>query len=385
MSRRPAPWIASVSLHGAIAVMLWALASRVPVARVLRDDRPVELDIIAPPEAPPPTPETTPEPPPPRDETPPPVVAARAATARPTVRSNTVEPVTGATNAAGTVEPAPTPPTPAPPTPAPSVAPPMRAADILRASDDVAVRGAAERWLAPTAAVGHPERNIYGPAAGSGNGSDEALREVASAPTRAMMAGTVRDHRPTGSTEHDHVVSRRAMEEFNPVREIPGLGTAVHRAPMDHIASQSRTVTTGEAMAAEEFDQRHGSSFAGMTYGARMPEISYHVLKTELDVEQDASGAIRSVRVSRASGMRTFDVAAERALRAAMPQDAWTAGRSRWTRWRFEVSEAAPGWNPFNGNEGWTVISEQSGGVNLRMRVRVVAQHLLDDRRDAGA
>lgn len=381
MSRRPATWITSVALHGLAVLVLRVIPTPGAVTRATRDERPIDLDVIAAPE-----PERAPEPEPPPAPTntpPPPAAAARVvATTHPAMRTVTAEP---APSAAPSSAPSSAPPvtTNTPPTNTP---PPLRAADILRASDDVAVRGAAERWLPPAAATSRPERNIYGPAAGSGEAnSAERLREVAAGPTREMLAGTVRDHRPTGSTEHDHAVSRRAMEEFNPVREIPNLGPAVHRAPMDHIAAQSRTVTTGEAMAAEEFDQRHGSSFAGMTYGTRLPEISYHVLKTELDVEQDATGAIRAVRVSRASGMRTFDDAAQRALRAAMPQDSWTAGRARWTRWRFEVSEAAPGWNPFNGNEGWTVISEESGGVSLRMRVRVVAQHLLDDARDAGA
>lgn len=364
-----ATWIVSGVSHVVIAAALRLIPIRTRAAERPIEAPPVEMDVT---EAPP---ETAPTPPPPTPETAPaPTPAARAerSAARRALPArtasepeNTVEPVT----------PAPTPPVP-PPTPAPTPAP-MRAADLLRASSSLAVTGASEGWLAP-APLRRPDRNIFGGNATGEPPSPERLREIAGGPIRAALAETVRDHRPAGSGAHDTFVARRALESFDPVREIPGLGTAVRRAPVVTIPGVQRAVPRGEGGVAENFDQAHGASFAGMTLNTRMPDLRYPCLRADLDVDQDAAGTIRAVRVASTSGMRAFDAAAERAMREAMPEHPWTAGQPRSTRWRFEVSEAV-GASLTNGNEGWTVLGHESDGTRVRVRVRMISQRLTGD------
>lgn len=224
-----------------------------------------------------------------------------------------------------------------------------------------------------------PNRNIYGGNVTGEPPSPARLREIALGPARDALAGSVRDHRPAGSGAHDTFVARRALETFNPVREVPGLGTAVRTAPMVTVAGVQRAVPRGEGGVAENFDQAQGVSLAGMTLNTRMPDLRYRCLRADLDVDQDAAGAIRSVRVALPSGLRAFDVAAERAMREAMPEHPWTAGQARSSRWRFEVSEASAGPSFMSGNEGWTVLGTESDGMRVRVRVRMISQRLISD------
>ncbi len=362
-------WAVSGLAHVVVAATLRLIPIHARPAERFTEAPPVELEVAeTPPEVAPtptaPTPAVAPAPTP----------AARVerSTARRAVPSqsagdptNTVEPVTAA-------------PTPAPQTPAPTPSPaPMRAADLLRASSSLAVTGASEGWLAPSP-MRAPDRNIFGGNATGEPPSPERLREIAGGPTRAALADTVRDHRPAGSGAHDTFVARRALESFDPVREIPGLGAAVRRAPVVTIPGVQRAVPVGEGGVAENFDQAHGASFAGMTLNTRMPDLRYPCLRADLDVDQDAAGTIRAVRVANTSGMRAFDAAAERAMREAMPEHPWTAGQARSTRWRFEVSEAA-GVSLTNGNEGWTVLGHESDGTRVRVRVRMISQRVTGD------
>ncbi len=271
-------------------------------------------------------------------------------------------------------------PSPAPaqtPAPTPSPSPAPRAADLFRAASNLTVTGASEGWLQPAAAP-RPNRDLFGGNRTGEPPSPEQLRAIAAGPTQQALAGSVRDHRPAGAGVHDRFVARRAMEHFNPVREVPGLGAGVRRAPEITSEGQVRNVSGGEGGVADNFDHTHGTSFASMTRAARTSDMRYRCLRTDLDIEQDASGAIRAVRVAHASGMRAFDDAAERALREAMPEHPWTPGTGRATRWRFEVSEAV-GLSVTNGDEGWTVLGTESDGVRVRVRVRMLSQRLLGD------
>lgn len=390
MPRVPAALAVSFCAHGLACLVAWGAARRAPTApAVTADLAPVELAVLAPP-PPPETPEATPPPsaPTPPPATPPPPAAAARSTVRNAPAPHPAPTATG-TPSPGPVGPpgeAPTPPT-ATPSPGPSVTAPaprvLTATELLRGGESLATRGAAEGWMAPTA-VARPERSDWGTGGRRCEG-EACIAERALAPTRAGLAETARDHRPAGSGQADARTGRRALEELDLVRSVAGLGRAVERAPVVTIPGQRRTVGGGEAAVAEAFDQRHQSSFAGMTYGATTAARSYHLLAVELDVEQSPDGDIRALRVSRASGLAPLDAAAERALRAALGASDWTAGAARWSRWRIEVSNAAGANTPFSGNEGWTVLDTPSDGVRLRARVRMLAQRVTGAARDGGA
>ncbi len=374
---KPSLWAASLCAHVLLALALRAVPLRESRSLMRPDARPVELDFDAPPPPPPPPPPAPEVVAPVQPPTPAPTPAARVE--QPTVRR--------ATNTPTAVEPIVEPVAP----PAPAVTPPVvpvvvprpvpRAADLLRASRDLAVTGASEGWLAPVAAPA-PNRNIYGGSTNHEPPSPERLREIANAPVRAALAETVRDHRPAGAGAHDTFVARRALEA-DPVREVPGLGAAVRRAPVVTIAGVQRSVSSGEAAVAQNFDQAQGVSFAGMTMGTRMPDLSYRSLRAEIDVDQDASGAVRAVRVSHPSGLHTLDLAAERwirqALQEAHTEHPWSAGGSRFSRWRVEISEASTGPSFVSGNDGWTVLGNESDGTRVRWRVRMISQRVSAD------
>ncbi|MFO0624602.1 MAG: hypothetical protein U0325_03225 [Polyangiales bacterium] len=387
-SRRDSPWrhilTASGVLHvGVVAIAAVAAPRVTPPPFVLARLEPVDLTVL-PPEAPPaPAP---PAPAPPAPETPPPPAPAAATRALP--RRERAEPGTVAPTG-----PTPTPSTPtAPPAPAPqgpalpqrpTVAPSLSAANILRASGDATIRGASEGWVVPpAAATTRGSRDIFGGARGPCD-TPECLRAVAMAPVRDGLAATRRDDRPAGSGRADPAVARRAVEEMDLVRSVRGLGRAVAAAPMHTVPGQRRSVPGVEGGVSEEFDHRQGSSFSGMTYNASTSDLRYHLLRVELDVEQDAAGAVRSIQVSQASGFQSLDSVASRALREALGASDWRAPGARWTRWRLEVSDAVTN-TPFANNDGWTVYSEPSDGTRVRVRMRVIAQRLIRAG-DAGA
>lgn len=381
----PWPWILSGALHatGALVAAWWRPPPRVPEV-TLTPLAEVDLTVVEPPPAPePPQPAPPPAPPEPSaatTATPPPAAralprrGATTATANPAPEGPSGPTGPEAPSAPGPIS-APGPAQPAPP------APSLRAADILRASNDATLRGASEGgWSLPPAG-GHGPRDIFGGGRGPCT-TPECLAAIASAPAREGLAANPRDHRPAGSGRADVATARRAVEELNLVREVPGIGRAVARAPLHTVPGQRRTVGAGEGGVAEEFDTRHGSSFAGMTFGASTPDIRYHLLRVELDVVQDPAGAIRSIQISRASGFEALDLAATRALREALGDNTWSAGTTRWSRWRLEVSDAATV-TPFTSNDGWTVYGEPSEGTRVRVRMRVIAQRVMDGR-DAG-
>lgn len=335
-------------------------------------------------EAPPPAP-TPPAPRPPAPVAPEPAPStpgARAVARRESATTPSRAPSTAstATVESGAQTPAPQGPAiPAQPAPTPS----LRAADILRASSDATLRGASEGWvLPPSPSASRGPRDIFGGGRGPCT-TPECLAAIASAPAREGLAANPRDHRPAGAGRADSATARRSVEGLDLVRSVPGIGRAVARAPMHTVPGQRRTVGGGEGGVAEEFDMRHGSSFAGMTFGATTPDLRYHLLRVELEVVQDPAGGVRSIRVSHPSGFDALDVVATRALREALGENSWSAGTTRWSRWSLEVSDAVTS-TPFANNDGWTVYSEPSDGTRVRVRMRVIAQRVMDAR-DAGA
>lgn len=381
--RNPWPLFVSGALHlGSVLVAAWlrpkdgatpALVAALPV---------VDLDVADPP-APPPPPPPPPTAPQPAPPTPQPV-AARAVS-REALPTRNRAPDTAAPD---TAAPEQTPQTtqPVAPQAVPNQQPnaaPLRAADILRASNDATLRGASEGWvLPPSAASTRGPRDIFGGGRGPCT-TPECLRAIAMAPTTEGLAANPRDHRPAGAGRADRATARRAIESIDVVRSIPGIGRAVAQAPVHTVPGQRRTVGGGEGAVAEAFDQRMGSSFAGMTFGASTSDLRYRMLHVELEVEQEAAGGIRSIRVSRPSGFLPLDNAATRALREALGEGDWSAGAARWSRWRLEVSEAVTG-TPFANNDDWVVYNEASDGTRVRVRMRLVAQRILGGG-DAGA
>lgn len=387
-ARRDSTWprivTASGALH-AVAVAVVVLASpRGPATPPpLVQVQPVELTVESPPEVPPPpAPEAPPEVAPTTPE--PPQAAARAAPARD--RATAAAP--RATAPGG--EPTTAPPTPQPIAPQgpalpapPTQAPSLSAANILRASGNATLRGASEGWIVPpAAATTRGSRDIFGGARGPCT-TPECLRALAMGPTREGLEATRRDDRPAGSGRADPAVARRAVEELDLVRSVSGIGRAVAAAPMHTVPGQRRDVPGVEGGIAEEFDQRHGAAFSGMTYGATTSSLRYHLLRVEIEVEQEASGEVRSLRVSQPSGFQPLDRAAAAALREALGAADWHAEGARWSRWRLEVSDAVTS-TPFANNDGWTVYGEESGGTRVRVRMRVVAQRMIAARGAGG-
>jgi len=387
-SRPESPWARIVTASGVLHLTMVAIAAltapRVVAPPLVTEHLdPVDLAVL-PVEAPPaPEPAPTPPAPPPPPEAPlPPAAAARSQPRRERSEPGTVAPTAEAATPAPTAPQTPAPQGPALPT-RPPEAPSLSAANILRASGEATLRGASEGWVVPpAAATTRGSRDIFGGARGPCD-TPECMRAVAMAPVRDGLAATRRDDRPAGSGRADPAVARRAVEEMDLVRSVRGLGRAVAAAPMHTVPGQRRSVPGVEGGVAEEFDHRQGATFAAMTMGATTSDMRYHLLRVELDVEQDAGGAVRSIQVSQASGFQSLDTVASRALREALGASDWRAPGARWTRWRLEVSDAVTS-TPFANNDGWTVYSEPSDGTRVRVRMRVIAQRMIRAG-DAGA
>ncbi|MBL8603586.1 MAG: TonB C-terminal domain-containing protein [Myxococcales bacterium] len=377
-ARAWSPWALSLVAH--LALGLVALATRAPeTLPPPAPPPPIEWRFVEAPSSQQPAAATTPAPAT-RHETAPPAPSGRRPgslppTPGPAPQPGPSEPVAGPSPEPQVVG------EPGTPGEGPRAPAPLRATELLAGASNLATRGAAEGWLAPSPGTGRAPRDTWG---ANRCTTDECVAAIARAPTEGLLAGTARDHRPAGATENDRHASRRVLEGLDLVREVPNLGSSVRSAPMVTVAGQRREMRVTESGVAEEFDQRHGSSFAGMTLGARTSDLRYHLLAVELEVEQSPSGQIERLEISRASGQPRLDRAAERALREALDELPLRTDRRRWSRWRLEVSDAVTGPSLLNGNEGWTVFADRSDGVALRARMRVIAQRLLGAV-DAGA
>ena len=96
--------------------------------------------------------------------------------------------------------------------------------------------------------------------------------------------------------------------------------------------------------------------------------------RAELEVLQDEAGAVLSVRVVRASRLAGFDVAAEEAVRQALPLQASVRMQGgRRSRWSFEVVTSRDPFVPgvgisFDESSGWFEV-HAPGRVHTRSRV----------------
>jgi TonB family protein len=217
----------------------------------------------------------------------------------------------------------------------------------------------------------HRDRDLFGTRR-TGSTADH-IREVALAPTMQQLAES--NHmQPAGSGRHDAAVASRAAESFAPVRSIPNLGNAVSRAPRVGLPPAVHQPSPGELAAADGLDGAHANSFTMMSMIA-VPPPPVHLVRAEVEVDQDATGAIRGARVVTASGVPGFDEAALRAIQEALPEVTNVQSREgRRSRWAFEVSESQGTLAGIagGGNQGWRTISESSNGMQLRYRVRMV-------------
>jgi TonB family protein len=386
------PWLGSLAAHAAVFVVAASLKHVVSSDRA-PDRGNVEVEFIAPP-APPPRPSVQsplPEPSPqqavqtrPREA--PAAMAAHRALTNTAIEPQQVEPSsqepsnTNPEPSGGTILPATPNPTIGAANPNPSAPNALTAASLFNTNDSMAAAAASAGGVD----LGRPgsgyraSRDLFGrPRTGS---RMDQIREAAAGPALAALAES--NHmQAAGTGEHDARVSRRAEEEFNPVREIANLGEAIRHAPMVGPGAVQHVPTAGEAAAGDALDSAHGQSFAMATGLATVPGPASHTLRADVEVDQDATGAIVAARVARSSGHAAFDRAALNAIRAAIPDAPPLHDNGRRSRWAFEVSESAGALgtvlNVGGGNEGWRMISETSDGVHLRMRVRRIASRPL--------
>jgi outer membrane biosynthesis protein TonB len=212
---------------------------------------------------------------------------------------------------------------------------------------------------------------------------EECARAAASAPIIAAANAFGRPN-PPGTAAHARSVVATARTTFLPVRQIPDVGALVLRAPLFTPPSTVREVPAGEQAAGRDLDYAHAQSGAMSTGGTvQIPSPPYHLVRAEIEVDQAPTGAIIEVRVAQSSRNHTFDRAAEQAIREALTEsEPFNTNAPRRSRWAFEVSDAVRGERldllvRGGGNEGWTVIPEESNGVRLRYRVRHVQTRLL--------
>lgn len=214
-------------------------------------------------------------------------------------------------------------------------------------------------------------RDLFGRPRGS-------IRDIALAPTREALQSS--NHlQAAGTSRHDRIVARRAEEEFDPVHTVPNLGEHLRHAPTVRLPPARHTPSEGEVAVANELDARRATYGVGVipTPMYTIPAPPYHLLRAEVEVDQDAEGNVLDARVVRSSGLASLDAAALRAIRQSLPlAPALRTGVGRRSRWSFEVSNAM-GHNPVavlmgGGDEGWRVLNSSSNGMPIRVRVRMM-------------
>jgi hypothetical protein len=243
---------------------------------------------------------------------------------------------------------------------------------------------AAQRAEARSAAMFGPSRRCTGT-------PEECARIVASGPITDALAQGARPN-PPGTGRYARQVSTRLVEEFQPVRQIPNVASIVSRGVLV-TPTATRTPTAGENAHNSEMAARTGIDMGSGT--VTIPQAPYRMVRAEIEVDQDAQGAITGTRVATSSRSQEFDRAAERAIRDALTgADRWETAARRRSRWSIEVSEAvaagridtilrAGGSDP---NLGWRVAPDSANGMRIRYRVRMVSMVVLrEDPPAAGA
>ena len=381
--RRASPWALSLVGHALVfaAAMTWKYAPR-NAPPPPRDG--IDIEFVAPPRASAPTPvQPTPNQPEPVAPEPPRVRDHAAAAAHRVIdraanpTQNTEPTNTNPEPPVGTVEPPNTQPTTTGTGTPASTGTILTAASLFNTNDTInaAAANAGGVDLGRPGSGYHASRDLFGrPRTGS---RIDRIRDAAAGPTLAALAET--NHmQAAGTSEHDARVSRRAAEEFNPVRTIGGLADAMRRAPFVGLTAVQHTATPGEAAMGSALDAAHGSSFT-MGAVANTPPPPTRTLRADVEVDQDGTGAILATRVARSSGLASFDRAALTAIRAALPDAPPLNDNGRRSRWAFEVSEAAGAIGTIlgGGNDGWRPVGDSADGMTLRFRVRRVASRPL--------
>lgn len=409
LPRLPNFVLGSLLAHAALAgVGLFVASRQTPLSLDVRPRQTVEMEFTSPERAPEPQqpPQAAQPEPPVQQPTQQPQTNARVIREpNPSTNSNsTAEPNPNANpNATGTptVEPNPNPNANPNPNPAPNTGTGLTAPGAgLRILSDTGDTGtmmtvarntglalptenAAQRAERRNAMLGIVTRRCTGT-------PEECARAVASAPMAEALASQQRPN-PPGTGTYARQVTRRAGETFLPVRMVPNIGSIVSSRGTVVTPSFTRTPSAGENAHNADMAARTGIDMGSGT--VTIPQASYRMVRVEVEVDQDASGAITGSRVASSSRSSEFDRAAERAIREALGEaDRWQTSSRRRSRWAIEVSEAVDsgridtfvrsgGSDP---NTGWTVSSERSNGMRIRYRIRMVSMNLLRDDAPSG-
>lgn len=404
--RLPNYVLGSIIAHGFFAGgALFVASKQSPISFAAPAHAPMEIEFIEPPrqeQLPQPAQQPTPQPPAVQPEQPlepnRPQPNARTITRDPPPQ---VQPETNPnpqTNTGQTDTPPeqnPNPPTNTPPNPQPTgaqrILTSMGGTSGLFAPSAETIIAAAQRGgvamaAGPTAAQRAATRNesIFGPSRRCTGTPEECARAVASAPIVAAIESQQRPN-PAGTGAHSRQVGNRLMEAFSPVRQIPNLDSIVSRGQLV-TPSSTREVSAGER-AIDDASASRGYTMNGAGT-ITIPQAPYRMVRTEIEVDQDASGAIIATRVATSSRSDALDRAAERAIREALGEaDAFRTATRRRSRWAIEVSEAvaagridtlirAGGSDP---NLGWRVAPENANGMRIRYRVRMVSMRLVNE------
>ncbi len=409
--RLPNYVLGSIIAHSVVAGgALYVASKQAPMSLAMRAQAPMEIEFIEPPrQEQSPRPEPQPEPPavqpePQRQDTPRPQVSARTIRDPQPSNPNNVQPETNPqpnTGNTGTTQDTPPQTNPNPQgNPGQNTGLSAGARGILTAMGTsglfnpsaesmmvAAARGGVAMVAGPTAAQRSANRNdsIFGPSRRCTGTAEECARAVASAPINEAIASQQRPN-PAGTGAHSRQVSSRLVEAFSPVRQIPNLDSIVARGQLVTPTS-TRESTAGERSHNSEFASRTGIDH-GIGGGLTIPQAPYRMVRTEIEVDQDAAGAITATRVASSSRSEALDRAAERAIREAIGEaETFRTASRRRSRWAIEVSEAVAsgridtilrggGADP---NLGWRVAPENANGMRIRYRVRMVSMRLITE------
>ncbi len=282
------------------------------------------------------------------------------------------------------------PPTAVPPEGPPTAEPPSVAAphiDAMALLRDASTE--VERWvdsgelrLAPTVAE-RPRRDLVPREHGT---AGERARAASDGYIRGMLAGT-HHHEPPGVREYYWFLRRRMEEQWTPgiTREPTMLDALVSGVVMP--ASAMRDVLTSAfgqfqtpgpaGSAADALDAQHGPLDRPIVPYQGIVDASHgnvRVTRAEVEVDQDADGHVRGVRIVRSSQTRSFDDAAVAAVRAALPlQNTVAMPGGRRSRWSFQVAASRDPILPavgieFDESTGWFEV-HYPGRLHLRSRV----------------
>lgn len=267
----------------------------------------------------------------------------------------------------------------------------VRAADLLRAGSDLALRSAS---APPAFSLGGPpprDRTLF-----PGTGADPVAHAQGALNTglRDALRETMVREAP-GVRTYLWGVRRRMNEAWRPsVARVPNLAETLASSfgvSARQVEAMNRWWQRRQRAMHEE--REHGTAIdaiesIGGTNGrgaeglSRMPadtaqeswRRNTRITRTEVRVDQDENGRVLDVRVVRSSGLGAFDRAAEDAVRAGLAeQDPIPLPGGRRSRWSFTVVATrrliAPNiGGSFDESRGWFEV-QLPGSVSMRSRV----------------